>query len=187
MGQLGLGRNLDQRFVPVLTDARRLPAPGNGPVVPSRDMTDYHHTQVARGNYVLSAVVLVLLVALARMIPILTAQLIIAAVCVVLAFASVMMSALTVTIADGALEFHFGAHVWGKTLPLSDIASAAVVRNSPLYGWGIHLYPGGWVYNVWGLDAVEVTRRNDSRFRLGSDEPGRLAAAIERAIASRGA
>jgi hypothetical protein len=35
-----------------------------------------------------------------------------------------------------------------------------------------------WVWNVSGLDAVELTLRSGRRFRIGTDEPEELAKAI---------
>jgi hypothetical protein len=38
------------------------------------------------------------------------------------------------------------------------------------------------LYSVSGLDAVEVTRKDGGRFRLGTDQPERLARALESAL-----
>jgi len=38
-----------------------------------------------------------------------------------------------------------------------------------------------WVYNVSGLEAVEVTLRSGKRFRIGTDEPEALLTALQRA------
>ena len=43
-------------------------------------------------------------------------------------------------------------------------------RNSWWYGWGIRLTPHGWMWNISGLDAVELTYRNGKKFRIGTDE-----------------
>jgi hypothetical protein len=39
------------------------------------------------------------------------------------------------------------------------------------------------LYNVSGLDAVEITRQDGSRFRLGTDQPERLARTLSEALA----
>lgn len=43
------------------------------------------------------------------------------------------------------------------------------------------LTPHGWLFNVSGLDAVELELINNRRFRIGTDEPQRLIAAIQTA------
>ncbi|MBS1223341.1 MAG: hypothetical protein H6R24_19, partial [Proteobacteria bacterium] len=58
------------------------------------------------------------------------------------------------------------------------------VRNSWLYGWGIHRTPHGWLYNVSGWEAVEITLASGKRLRLGTDEPGQLTQVL-RAAATR--
>lgn len=37
---------------------------------------------------------------------------------------------------------------------------------------------GGWIYNVWGLDAVELDLASGRKFRIGTDETIDLAAAL---------
>jgi hypothetical protein len=45
------------------------------------------------------------------------------------------------------------------------------------------LIPGqGWLWNVSGIDAVELTMKNGDRFRIGTDEPEKLVTAIEAVI-----
>jgi len=65
--------------------------------------------------------------------------------------------------------------------PLRDIASVRAVRNPWYVGWGIRWVGRYWVYNVSGLEAVEVTLRSGKRFRIGTDEPEALLAALQRA------
>ena len=79
-----------------------------------------------------------------------------------------------------SLRWWFGWGVWTKRIPLEDIASAVPVRNPWWYGFGIHRTPRGWLYNVSGLDAVEIRLRNGRKLRLGTDEPGKLASELAR-------
>lgn len=77
--------------------------------------------------------------------------------------------------------FGFG---WPKrTIPLKDIESHEQVRNRWWYGLGIRAIPGGMLYAVWGLDAVEIHYRDkkknrDRMFRIGTDDAEGLAEAI---------
>ncbi len=94
-----------------------------------------------------------------------------------------LMGSLTVTVADNVLSFYFGPGVIRKRIRIGDITSVKAVRNPWYHGWGIRLTPTGWLYNVAGFDAVEVRMRNGHSLRIGTDEPGALLAAIEKARA----
>jgi len=69
-----------------------------------------------------------------------------------------------------------------KRIPLRDVQQYREVRNRWYYGWGIRALPGGWLWNVSGLDAVELVLRSGRRFRIGTDEPAELATAIAQAL-----
>ncbi len=101
------------------------------------------------------------------------------AVMALIAFALGAFSSLTVTVDDACLELRFGPGWIRKTFKLADIKSCRTVRNSPLLGWGIRWFPGGLLYNVSGLDAVELEMKNLKRYRIGTDEPQQLTSAIE--------
>ncbi len=60
--------------------------------------------------------------------------------------------ALTVEIDATHLRFRFGIGLIRKRIPLAEIVEAKPVRNSWLYGWGIHRTPHGWLYNVSGWE-----------------------------------
>lgn len=94
-----------------------------------------------------------------------------------------LWSSLTVRIDSAALQFRFGPGVPRKSVPLADIASVEVTRTRFWEGWGIHRTCRGWLYNVSGFDAVLVRRMDGRSFMLGTDEPRRLKAALERAMA----
>ena len=57
-----------------------------------------------------------------------------------------------------------------------------MVRNPWYYGWGIHLFPGGWVFNVSGFAALELQMENGRKYRIGTDDPAGLAKAVETAL-----
>ena len=44
------------------------------------------------------------------------------------------------------------------------------------------MWPRMWIYNVAGLDAVEIKLRNGKTYRVGTDEPKKLEQAILRKI-----
>lgn len=86
---------------------------------------------------------------------------------------------LTVEIDATHLTFRFGIGLIRQRIPLAEIITAKPVRNTWLYGWGIHRTPHGWLYNVSGWEAVEITLVTGKRFRLGTDEPQRLARMLQ--------
>lgn len=99
-----------------------------------------------------------------------------------LAAVGIVFSSLTVIIDDKNLTAAF-APGWPRVVvPLTDIAQAQVVRNSWYYGWGIRLTPHGTLYNVSGLDAVEIRKKNGKAVRVGTDEPEQLHRALQRAV-----
>lgn len=89
-----------------------------------------------------------------------------------------LLSVLTVTVDATHVTATFFPG-WPKhRIALTDIASAEVVRNKAWWGFGIRKVPGGWMYNVGGLDAVEVVQRNGKRFRIGTNDPTNLHRAL---------
>jgi hypothetical protein len=96
----------------------------------------------------------------------------------VLAICAYLFSGLTVRVDRTSVSARFGPGLIRKTISLSDIASCAPVRNRWWYGWGIRKIPHGWLYNVSGLDAVELKMENGRVYRIGTDEPRALASAI---------
>jgi hypothetical protein len=79
-----------------------------------------------------------------------------------------------------ALEWQFGYLGLPRwRLPLADIMAVTATRTGWVDGWGIHYRPGlGWVFNAWGFGAVRIEKRDGRVFRLGTDEPERLASVI---------
>ncbi len=92
----------------------------------------------------------------------------------------VLFSTLTVIVWDGALVVFFGPGLIRRRIPLRRVREVRVVKTPWYYGWGIRLTPTGWLWNVSGLDGVEVQFDDAHRFRVGSDEPNRLAEALLR-------
>lgn len=95
----------------------------------------------------------------------------------------VMLSSLTVVVTPSSLVFWFGLGVLRKTVPLAEVESVEAVRNPWYYGIGLRATPRGMLYNVSGLSAVEVKRRDGGRFRVGTDEPEKLCASLRQAMA----
>ena len=102
---------------------------------------------------------------------------------IILGWAFLMMSSLTVSIDQEYIRLRFGPSMWKKAIPLNNITECNPVQNTWTNGWGIHyIGKGCWLYNIAGLDAVEILLKNGKRKRIGTDEPEELAEAIRRAI-----
>jgi hypothetical protein len=91
-----------------------------------------------------------------------------------------LFPSLTVAIQGGALRCSFGVGLIRKEIKLSDIKDVYPVTNPWIVGWGIRWVPGQyWMWNVSGLQAVELTLKTGKRFRIGTDEPDALSRAIQ--------
>jgi hypothetical protein len=99
-------------------------------------------------------------------------------VALVLGFGTFLFGSLTVEIDQEYLTARLGPGLIRKTIPLRQIVGYQMVRNHWYHGWGIRKIPGGWMYNVSGLDAVELQLQDGSKFRIGTNDPQGLTAAI---------
>jgi hypothetical protein len=101
---------------------------------------------------------------------------------VILLISAIVLSKLTIKIDGDTLKACFAMGLICKKVPLAEIAACEPIRIRWWYGWGIHLTPYGWLYNVSGLEAVAITLRDGRKFALGTDDPQALVDAIERLI-----
>ncbi len=146
----------------------------------------YEHTQpghVTRLSLLAPAVLmLVILLAVPQSAPLpVQATLIIIGAMGLCLLGAWLFWSLTVAVDDARLEIRFGPGLIRTRWPLNDIASCRPVRTWFWHGWGVHWTFDGWLYNVSGFGAVEVTLRSGRRFRIGTDEPMALAEAIQKA------
>src|SRR5580700_7865650 len=94
-----------------------------------------------------------------------------------------LFSSLTAEVDADELRWHFGPGIWTHRIALADIDSVRTVRNSWLNGFGIRMRPGFRLYNVSGLDAVELRLKSGDIRRIGTDDPQGLAAALKSSAA----
>ena len=140
----------------------------------------YKHTQTGWLTLIVCSALLVLLVAVSAHVPEPRARLIPLYVGVpIMLIVMALFGSLTVTVNDDAITIQFGLGIIRKKISLAEVASCEPVRNQWWWGWGIHLIPGGWLYNVSGLDAVELKMKNGRIFRIGTDEARQLAELIQ--------
>lgn len=95
---------------------------------------------------------------------------------------------LEVRVTAAAVEVRFGPlPLFGTRVRLADLCRAEPVRTTWLDGWGVHWTPGrGWLYNLWGVAAVQLALRDGRRLRIGTDDPAGLLAALRRHLATAG-
>lgn len=134
----------------------------------------YHHTQRGTAILVIGAIIAALGGAITwRTGPTSTIFMLIILVAVAAVFHS-----LTVEVDDKELRWYFGPGFWTYRFALDEIKVVSVVRNQWWNGFGIRTAPGFRLYNVSGLDAVEIVMKSSDIRRIGTDDPEGLAAAL---------
>ena len=146
----------------------------------------YEHTQTSptpfRAAILGFLAVIGVIVAAAGSWPALAVVLFVATIVVA---AMVVFSRLTIAVTDTEARATFG---WGwprRVVALQDVVSVTRVRNRWWYGFGIRWFPGGTLWNVWGLDGVEFDLGDKRKLRFGTDEPDALVAALSAGARTR--
>lgn len=105
-----------------------------------------------------------------------------AVVAILMIFALYLFNSLTVRVFSDRIYVAFGPGIIRKNIQINTITSVQKVKNKWYYGFGIRLIPGGEMYNVAGLGAIELKLTNGRVFRIGTDEPDKLLEAIQTRI-----
>ncbi len=87
-------------------------------------------------------------------------------------------STLTVTVEAAWARAALGRGWPSRTVDLSLVTGVRAVRNRWFYGFGIRWIPRGSLWNVWGLDAVELDLETGRVVRFGTDDPEGLLDAL---------
>jgi hypothetical protein len=151
-------------------------------VVLSNAKTPYRHRQIGVAILVTLGLgtLVCLLLSLAVSAP--HARLTLLSLAGVCGVCTVLFSSLTVELSQDFLSWHFGPGIVRKKVAIAEIKEVAVTQTRLIHGWGVHLTRNGWLYNVSGFGAVQITLKSGKCFLLGSDEPAQLCSAIQRAI-----
>lgn len=143
-------------------------------------MTRYEHTQI--GHVIIWSLLAIILIASGAVIGSSSRHEPTLVVSVILLACLVLFYKLRITIEDGTLCVSFGPGIIRKRVRLTEIVGCESIRIRWWYGWGIHLTPYGWLYNVSGFDAVAITLRDGRKFAFGTDDPHGLTTAIQAGI-----
>lgn len=96
----------------------------------------------------------------------------------VIALVVLWFNSLLVVVDAERVKVSFGPGRPHRTMATRDVTGFRQVRNKWYYGLGTRRLSEGWMYNVWGLDAVELDLADGQKFRIGTDEPSDLLAAL---------
>ncbi|HEX3419603.1 MAG TPA: hypothetical protein VHT01_00085 [Candidatus Udaeobacter sp.] len=140
-------------------------------------MTRYEHTQI--GHVIIWSLLAIILIAGGGLISHHAPPIIIS---IILLICLVLLYRLKITIEDETLCASFGPGFIRKRVRLVEIEGCEPIRIRWWYGWGIHLTPYGWLYNVSGFNAVAMTLHDGRKITLGTDDPHGLTAAIRDSI-----
>jgi len=92
---------------------------------------------------------------------------------------------LEVEVTNHAVDVRFGIGLIHRHFAISKISKATAVKNHWWMGWGIRLGLNYTLYNVSGLDAVELTLKGQTRkIRIGTNAPDELADLINQKISA---
>lgn len=103
---------------------------------------------------------------------------------VVMILCLALFATLTIQGKGQAVNLQFGIGVIRKHFVLNDIQAYRAVRNPWYYGWGIHVIPGGWIFNVSGWEAVELQMKDGRKYRIGTDNAQGFMDAMEASLKS---
>lgn len=74
--------------------------------------------------------------------------------------------------------------IFKRRIRYTDIKRAEQTQSSWLDGWGIHISPsGGWTWNLWGFDCVDLYLTRGRKLRVGTNDPSELTAYVKQRIA----
>jgi hypothetical protein len=101
----------------------------------------------------------------------------------IMIIASLFFYQIVVEADEKEVRFSLGIGWFKKSYPIDSIESCTVVRNKWWYGWGIRFFPGGTLYNVSGLKAIELKFKGKKAVvRIGTNRPEELSRFISKRL-----
>ena len=154
-------------------------------------MHDYENTQpgtfirVMTGSWIVFfGVLAVVMLALGQKEAAIILGVVTVVLALILGIVLVLCHSLTVRVSRSEIALSFGVGLIRKQFPIGDISGVSIVQNRWYNGFGIRKIRGGWLYNVSGFDAIEIQFKNERKYRIGTNQPKELLAAVESALAS---
>ncbi len=149
----------------------------------------YEHTQTAPLFVLLIAVAISMFVAAIAIPELMVRSLLYVSGGMMLLFAASFRQ-LTVRDESDCLLISFGPlPLFRRRVVYAEMETAKRGRSTLLDGWGIHISPsGGWTWNLWGYDCVDVCYRRGDRLkklRIGTDDPAGLEAFLNEQIGNQ--
>ncbi|MCB1163094.1 hypothetical protein KDL67_10445 [bacterium] len=92
-----------------------------------------------------------------------------------------LFGTMSVAVSASAITLRFGIGLIHRRFSVREVKRVSPARNHWWQGWGIRRLPRGWMYNVTGLDSVELEMEDGHVYRIGTRRPRELAIAIEAA------
>jgi len=90
---------------------------------------------------------------------------------------------ITIEIDDTFISFKLGIGWFGRKYRIDNLISCKSVKNSIWYGMGARLLPNGWLFNVSGLKAIELSFKDKkSIIRIGTNKPEEIAEIVTKLI-----
>jgi len=86
---------------------------------------------------------------------------------------------IVIEVDENYITFKLGIGLFKKTYQINDLTSCSSVRCSFISGFGIRKIANGWLYNVSGLDAIEL-KFNDRKdiIRIGTNKSDEIASLV---------
>jgi len=138
----------------------------------------YHHTQYGALMPILLAALAIPALWVAFADPGPSAQWPLLAAAIMIVVLAWLFASLTVEVSEREIQWYFGPGLWTYRIARAELDGVAVVRNTWWDGFGIRVRPGFRLYNVSGLDAVELRLKSGDVRRIGTDDAQGLAAAL---------
>ena len=129
-------------------------------------MTRYEHTQI--GHVIVWSLLAIILIASGGLLGSSAHRGLPVVVSIILLVCLVLFYKLRITIEDETLCASFGPGIIRKRVRLVEIVGCEPIRIRWWYGWGIHLTPCGWLYNVSGFEAVAITLTRWQKIRASA-------------------
>ena len=140
----------------------------------------YQKTQLGTTTLIISAAVLILILALQGRSPYHLGSI---AALVIIVACMIVFSSMTVRVTDTEVEWWLTLPLLRGHVPLDNIKSAAAAVASPIHSLGIRTNGRDWTWILSGRNLVEIILKDDKRIRLGTDDAPRLLKAINSQIA----